>query len=39
MNPIIVTVYALGLATVPAVLGYGVMILADKIKPRVRIRP
>ncbi len=39
MNPLTVTVAALGLATVPALIGYGVMILADKVHPRVRIRP
>lgn len=39
MNPLIIAAAAIGLATVPALAGYGVMILADKIKPRVRIRP
>lgn len=37
MNPLLVIVTALGLVTVPAVLGYGVMILADKARPRVKV--
>jgi hypothetical protein len=39
MNPLIIAAAALGLVTVPAALGYGVIILADKIKPRVKVRP
>jgi hypothetical protein len=39
MNPLTIAVAALGLATVPAAIGYGVIILADRVKPRVRIRP